>query len=409
MYKPNLDNLQSYLQNNSGGGSDIKWWSLPLGTSTIRVLPPWDATGMIALAVYQHRIEYTEPGSQFSKYNWTCVDRTFGRPCNICQGLKELREAGINTEQYEANSRNFYINALVVQDANQGRSPDAVAPNTHVLMRIPKTVYDWIVTQITNPVIGDITDVNSGIDIMITKSGSGLSTTYVCTMSPNGRQPINPEVLSKLELYNISDIFNTGFEDQRIQGLISTLRNASINMGGSVAVAQQQMNTGYPQFMQQQMTPQSYQQPVTPNPAYNPVPQPQYTQPVVPPTPPTVNPNPVVPANMNLNAQQPNAVYQPQQQQVVPPSPYQAPIPGSQPQTQPVQTQVGTPQSVMQQPVQQAITMPQQQPMPQQPVVQNTAANPANAPTCFGHYDDASVNCITCPFEADCIRSTNRG
>lgn len=368
--KPNLENLQNYIQNNSSGGGDIKWWSLPIGTSVIRVLPPWDQTGRVALEVYQHRIEYTEPGSRFTKYNWTCVERTFGRPCNICRGLKEMRDAGINTEEWEANSRQFYINALVMQDPGYGRSPDALMPGTHVLMRIPKTVYDWIVTQITNPTIGDITDPNSGIDIMVTRAGAGLNTTYSCTMTPNGRQPIDPNIMNALELYNLSEIFSGGFDDARIQGLVSSLRSSTANMATALGSIQQQMNS---------------------NPGYQ---APQYN----PPTPvaPAQQYRPQAPQQMQM--QFPTPQYNPQTapqapQFNVPASPYQVSQAPVQAPAQPMQNPVGTPPVPQQAPVQ-----------PVQAPVQAQA--PSNTPTCFGKYNPADVNCITCPYEIQCSQNT---
>ena len=384
--KPNVENLQSYLNNNSSGdGSTIKWWSLPQGTSMIRVLPPWDATGRVALEVYTHRIEYTEPGSRFTKYNWTCVNRTFGRPCNICQGLKEMRDAGISTDEWEANTRQFYINALVMSDPGWGRSPDALMPGTHVLMRIPKTVYDWIVTQITNPQIGDITDVQTGIDVMVTRSGSGLNTTYSCTMTPNGRQPIDPNILNTLELYNLSEIFNTGFEDQRISNLVSSLKASASHIGQAIPQVQQQMNI--PQYQQPQQP--VYRPPVvpaapvpnmqTPNPPYqSPVMQqpqvqvPQYQQPMV--TPPNPYNQPAIPPQIPQQVAPQQQVYQP-------------PIQPQQPSMQPAQVQSATP------PVQS-----QQSPAP--------VNQPANTPKCYGQYNPSDVNCITCPYEIDCNKSS---
>lgn len=366
--KPNLAGLQDYLNNNSGGGGDIKWWSLPIGTSIIRVLPPWDQTGRVALEVYQHRIEYTDPGSKYTKYNWTCVDRTFGRPCNICQGLKEMRDAGVNTEDWEANSRQFYINALIVQDPGYGRSPDALMPGTHVLMRIPKTVFDWIVTQITNPAIGDITDPQSGIDIMVTRSGSGLDTRYSCTLSPNGRQPIDPNILNSLELYNLSDVFSTGFDDQRIANLVMSLKTSAMHLTGAIPQIQQQMNVGY--------QPQIPTRPVT-----NPVPQ----------TPPVVAPQYAVQQQM-----MPGAYQMPNQQNGlpnVPASPYQVGAQPVAPQVQVPQVQAPVPPVQVQQPV---ATAPQ-------PVM--NPVDPAY-PSCFGHYNAADVTCITCPYEVDCTRNT---
>lgn len=390
--KPNVQNLQNYLNNSkSGDQNDIKWWSFPQGTSVIRILPPWDATGMVALEVYQHRIEYTEPGSSFTKYSWTCVERTFGKPCNICRGLKEMRDAGINTEDWDPTTRQFYINALVMSDPNYGRIADALAPGTHVLMRIPKTVYDWVVSCITNPQIGDITDVTSGLDIMVTKSGSGLDTRYACTMTPNGRTPIDPAILSNLELYNLTEIFSSGFDDQRIASMIASIKNSALRLNNMIPNVQMQMNPQQYQQPQMPVTPQYPTMPQTPQ-----VPQVPQTPPVpqvpqVPQTPQVPVSHPVVPQYNPQPVAQPAPVAPAQmmpQSTPVPPSPYLAGQPVIQPQIQPAQAQI--------------------QPAPIQagtPPVQSQQAQ--TTPTCYGQYNPADVNCITCPYEVDCTRASN--
>lgn len=365
--KPNLQGLQDYLNNNSQSqGDSIRWWSLPDGMCVIRILPPWDARGMIALPVYSHRITYNDPNSKYPKYTWTCVEKTFGKACNICRGLAQLRESGANTEQWDPTDRKFYANALVIHDPNYGRVQDALAPNTHVLLRLPKTVYDWIVSQITNPQIGDITDPQSGIDIMVTKTGKGLETKYACTLSPNGRTPIDQNVLSSLTLYDISDIFSTGFDDQRVEGLVNSLRSAATQMTAAMPQFQQQMNSNYPQYQQYQppMPPQ-YQAPAAP--VYQPPQQPQ-----TPPAPPVPSPA------------QGFQGYQTQPQTPsVPASPYGSQVPQTAPPS-PIQTSP-SPATVA------PMTAPQAT---------------GSQPTCYGKYDQSSVTCVVCPHEVECVRAS---
>jgi len=368
--KPNLENLQNYMNQQNQGGSDINWWSFPSGTSSIRVLPPWDPTGRLALGVYSHRIEYKAPDSNFTKYSWTCVHRTFGKPCNICAGLERLREAGVSIDDYLPNTVTYYINALVMFDpaydnaSKMGRdTAGTMAPYTHVLMRVPKTVYTWIVNQITSPLIGDITDPIQGIDIIVTKEGTGLSTKYSTTLSPQGKTSIPNEVLEKLELYNLDEVFGQGFEDDRVNPMVESLNRSATVMRQGIPQTQQSMG-GIPNYGQ--VPPQGYgmQQP-----QYNPVPpavpQPQYTP---------VQQSQTVPPSQygGTVSQQPPQVSQPPQQ----PNTYQAPTSP----TPPVN------------PVQQAPQPPQ---MPQQ-------TNGVNYPKCYGQYNPSSVNCVVCGYEVEC-------
>ena len=228
-YQPDINTMQEYLKQNQENGerNGPTWWSIPSGMSVIRILPPWDPSGRVALPVYMHPIEYKDEGMSYTKYNWTCVNKTFNKPCPICEGLNEIRNSGFDTEEWEATKRQFYINAIVIHDPTYNQKDKGVAPGTHVLMRIPKTLYDWIITQITNPMVGNITDIKTGIDVYVTKEGKGLGTTYNMTLSPNGRTEIPAEYLDKIDsLYNLDEIFSSGFDKEQIDKLISSLKKS---------------------------------------------------------------------------------------------------------------------------------------------------------------------------------------
>lgn len=267
-HQPNLENMQQYLSQEServsSGGPN--WWSIPSGMSSVRILPPWDPSGRVALPVYMHPIEYKGEGMSYAKYNWTCVNRTFNKTCPICEGLSNLSESGVDISNWEANRRQFYFNALVMHDPTYNAQKNSgTAPGTHVLLRAPKTFYDWIISQITNPMIGDITNIETGIDVYITKEGTGLGTTYSMTLSPNGRTPIPKEYLEKItDLYDLDEIFSVGFEKKQIDELVEHLKKSAGVMPRGVQNTMSQMG-GYQQnTIPYGAPPNSYQ--VTPSP-----------------------------------------------------------------------------------------------------------------------------------------------
>lgn len=356
-FKPNLDTMQQYLsqENSKSNGEGPNWWSFPPGMSSVRILPPWDPTGRVALPVFMHPIEYKGEGMSYTKYNWTCVNKTFNKSCPICEGLAGLRDAGVDTSNWEANRRQFYFNAIVMHDpAYNQQKGTGTAPGTHVLLKSPKTFYDWVVSQITNPMIGDITSVSNGIDILVTKEGSGLGTSYTMTLSPNGRTMIPQEYLDKIkDLYNLDDIFSAGFDQKQIDELVNHLKKSAGVMSNSIPQMQQQMAgyqnmQGYNQMNPGVMPPQFNQAPAMPN---------QFT----------ANPGvgmPVAPSQFNQTA----------------------PVP---PQVAPTNFQQVVGQSQMQ----------------ISPSSSSPATNGANLPKCFGNYDSGSVNCVVCPHEVDCSKS----
>ena len=348
-YQPNLENMQQYLaqENEKSAGGGPNWWSIPSGMSSVRILPPWDPSGRVALPVYMHPIEYQGEGMSYKKYNWTCVNKTFGKPCQICEGLSKLSEAGVDISNWEANRRQFYFNAIVMHDPTFDNKGKGTAPGTHVLMKAPKTFYDWIIAQITNPMIGDITSVTNGIDVYITKEGSGLGTSYSMTLSPNGRTAVPQEYLDKItELYNLDDIFSAGFDQKQIDDLVGHLFKSAGAINQSVGNTVNQM-AGY-------------------------------------------NTNPSTPA-ANISA--PGAV-----------PPWQAP-------SAPWQSGQTTGYPPMNNPMSSGATMPPSAPPapPVQPAVVpesvGSSDSKENLPKCFGNYDPGSVNCVVCPHEVNCSQS----
>lgn len=377
--KPNLDQMQEYLNGNNQSGNQSRgtqWWTIPRGMSSIRILPPWDPTGRIALPVYMHPIEYQGEGMKYKKYKWTCVNRTFGKPCKICEGIQALSESGVDIEKWEASRREFYMNVIVMYDPvhdadiKKGKSPQeagGVAPGTMVIMRTPKTIYDWVVSQITNPMIGDITNVENGIDVYVEKKGEGLGTAYTATLSPNGRTPIPAEYLEKIEeIYNLDEIFSTGFDEDQINKLVNHLRQSAGFMTNNVPQQVQQM-AGYPQ--------QGY----VPQAPYNPLNQSPMANSNVN-TPPWQSQTPA--PQMNLNA---GSV----------PNPY-AGVP---------QTPQVPPMSAAVPPAPQAPQMPQ---IPQTPAPAGVSSSDPSRPKCYGQYSPSQVNCVVCPMELQCKKDSGQ-
>lgn len=362
-HAPNIQNLEAYLneeKSKSYGSNDGPvWWNIPSGMSSVRILPPWDPSGRVALAVNMHPIEYQGEGMKYKKYNWTCVNRTFGKPCPICEGLSALAAAGVDISKYEATRRQFYMNAIVMYDPvyqadiNAGKKPEdasGAAPGTHVVFKAPKTIYDWVIAQITNPMVGDITSLTNGIDIYITKEGSGLGTKYTPTLSPNGRGPVPQEYLDKIEsLYNLDEIFNTGFDEKLINELVSHLKKSAGVVANTIPGVVNQM-AGYPN-----------QSPTTPN----------YVgiQQQVPP----MNANPhVTQTGMNTNPYSMN-ISSPS----IAPSPYESSR----------NNNLGA--------VPKGHT-----------VLASSSPTDMNLPKCYGNYNPAQVNCVVCPAEVSCSQNS---
>ena len=362
-YEPNLGNMQEYLQKEQENQGSITWWSIPSGMSSVRILPPWDPTGRVALPVYMHPIEFQGRNMSYKKYNWTCNRRTSGKPCQICEGLEKLKAVGVDVSDYEANRRQFYFNAIVMSDPTYNQMKNqGTPPGTFVLMRTPKTFYDWVVSQITNPLVGDITNLQTGIDIYVTKEGTGLGTSYSMTLSPNGRTPVPKEYLDKIEsLYNLDEIFSTGFDQEQIDEMMQSLNSSVAYLSQNIPGVMNQMGGWQGN---------GNQPPVPINGLVNK----QGSVVSAPWEGSTVNPIPAAPPSQYSNPQmnQSSTINPPLQQDVV------TPYIGVQNLTTPLDTSTRA-----------------------------QSSEKSNIPKCHGSYNPSSVNCVTCPYELDCSKVTN--
>lgn len=357
-HQPNLENMQQYLnqENEKGDGQGPNWWSIPAGMSSVRILPPWDPTGRVALPVFMHPIEYKGEGMSFTKYNWTCVNKTFNKPCAICEGLAGLAASGVDISNWEANRRQFYFNAIVMHDPTFDNKGKGTAPGTHVLMKAPKTFYDWVIAQITNPMIGDITSITNGIDVYVTKEGTGLGTSYNMTLSPNGRTPIPQEYLDKItDLYNLDDVFSAGFDQKQVDDLVNHLKKSAGVLNNAIPNMQQQM-AGYTQ------APNQFNPGAPIAPQFNAAPS-------------QFNPTGTgIPMGANPYGQ-----------------------PAATPMSMPTSTAPSVAPANFPQAVNPNTTIPTTSPSDSQ----------SNNPKCFGQYDAGAVNCVVCPMEMQCSKITN--
>lgn len=426
-HAPNIANLQNYLneeKSRQNYGDGPTWWSIPAGMSSIRILPPWDPSGRIALAVNMHPIEYQNSTMKYKKYNWTCVNKTFGKPCKICEGLAEMAAAGVDISKMEANRRQFYMNAIVMHDPRYqasiaaGKTPeqaDGVAPGTHVLLKSPKTLYDWVISQITNPMVGDITSLTQGIDIYVTKEGSGLGTKYTPTLSPNGRSAVPQEYLDKIQaLYNLDEIFSTGFDDALIAELVDHLKKSAGAIANNVPTMVNQM-AGYNPMPTPAVAPMNPgMAPMNTSPQMGGyVPQSTSSQPVTGNFPQAVNPLPTMTNPTYPSSSQPNVGMPGQYTGTPAPSPI-APSPFGAGKV--VSSGPSIPPAVNLMPPFGASAGPDYgTPVPTNPTPAPTpaASSPSpmemNLPKCFGQYNPSNVTCVVCPAEVNCSqKSANR-
>ncbi len=156
----------------TAGAADSRFWRIPDGKSTIRLLPrleakvPWKT-------VYSHR--YNNGGEKiFSTCLWT-----FGRSgCPICKKSwemheseeKQVRELGYDVRK----TPRYFFNCFIVNDPTKPENNGAVK-----IISVGKKLYDLILESYNSDDLGDsIFNAVSGFDFEINRKQSGDNPAY---------------------------------------------------------------------------------------------------------------------------------------------------------------------------------------------------------------------------------------
>lgn len=185
----------SQLNSNSGGGnnSSMDFITINDGRNVIRVLPPADNMDSFAEEVWVHYgVGKTEENK---KGTMVVCPKTHGedKPCPVCElssQLKQLSKKKDDAQDKQARSyyrkKRVYYNAINrAEDLSifEKREEDGkeVWYNTESgekespvkVLGTGIGVYKDIISLIIDPEYGDVTDAEEGLDLIITKTGSG--------------------------------------------------------------------------------------------------------------------------------------------------------------------------------------------------------------------------------------------
>lgn len=200
------------------------------GKSRWRILPSWRGEGDIQFFhdFGQHFIK-DEQGAMKAVY--VCVDKTFSKPCPICEQIESAifasKTDALKKMFKEMKARgNVLVNALNI---------DAKSP-VPVILELTPTTFSKFIDIIEenadeeNPDFNILTDIEGGVDIIITRTGAGLNTEYGVQPALKGSKPVEASVLEKL--HNLDEYVAQEYE----QGLSKAL-NALSSVSGKKALA----------------------------------------------------------------------------------------------------------------------------------------------------------------------------
>jgi hypothetical protein len=161
------------------------------GRNRYRILPGWRASGDPTFFhdFGQHFIKDT---ANELKAVYMCVDKTYGRPCALCDQIaKGIMASGDDaTTKALENAKSagrILINVLELE-GDQPDTPQVLEVGPGVFGPILALFDEWGEEMI---------DLEKGQDIVITREGTGLSTRYTVQVASKSK-PVNPAVMKKI-------------------------------------------------------------------------------------------------------------------------------------------------------------------------------------------------------------------
>lgn len=168
-------------------------WKPAKGKSRIRVLPSWRLGDPQFFHDFGQHFVKNSKGDTEAIY--LCSDKTFGNDCDVCNaigaGIKNSHDDDTVKLLKQANSSQKYLmNVLVLTD------PDEAKRNEPQIMEAGMTVFEAICEIISE--YGDITSLTEGVDLVITREGTGqFDTKYTVMPSPKSVK-VPESILEKL-------------------------------------------------------------------------------------------------------------------------------------------------------------------------------------------------------------------
>lgn len=162
------------------------------GKHVYRILPSWRGAGDAQFwhDFSMHFIKTKESGAKPAAV-YVCSEKTFGKPCEVCDSIKKLmavsKDDDMTKTLKEAQSAQRYLmNAM----HRTGAEPDKAQT-----LEVGQGVFESICNLIGE--YGDITDLASGVDLVITRTGAGLDTKY-SVMPAAKSAPVPASIIASL-------------------------------------------------------------------------------------------------------------------------------------------------------------------------------------------------------------------
>lgn len=145
-------------QESRGEFTKLDWYKWKVGDNVIRLLPPYNASGKIFRRTGDHY--QMPPKNEIHR----CMTETWPDQtdvCYFCDTLDRLLHEFPELKLGRQSTTTKYLANVIVRGEEESKGPQVV--------RFTESMYNWIMLQMSDSQIGDVTDYEQGIDIKVTR------------------------------------------------------------------------------------------------------------------------------------------------------------------------------------------------------------------------------------------------
>lgn len=162
------ESKENQQSNHKSQKSEITWYRIQDGRNVVRLLPPLPDEEFY-VEVYVHYNMGKDGRKQV-----VCPEHMKGEACPVCEHIRQLEatkdEDNIKKAKKMRPKLKYYYRVLADGEVQ--------------VMSTGKMVFEGILGVIVDPDFGDITDSETGRELIITRSGKGIDTKYTVNARP---------------------------------------------------------------------------------------------------------------------------------------------------------------------------------------------------------------------------------
>lgn len=163
------------------------------GKHTYRILPSWRGSDDKQFW-HDYAMHYVKTGENADAKPdavYICIEKTYGKPCEICDAIKKSIAVSTSDSMTkrlkDAHAAQRYLMNVLHITGGEPTKPQVLEVGTGAFEAICNLIGEY----------GDITDLQEGIDVIITRTGAGLDTKY--TVMPAAKSnPVPVSIMSSL-------------------------------------------------------------------------------------------------------------------------------------------------------------------------------------------------------------------